>query len=148
MGAFDDLLVLNQRSDRRAPQKGRPAVLQREDKRKSKETLGEEFRAAVWKRDQGKCRATGAKLSKSGTTDAKKLGEVDHAYLRSLEPSRIYDVENGILLQKFLNRLRKASCKNAPEFKYFDYTGPEDRGQPQTFIWRDDDGKVTKERIG
>jgi hypothetical protein len=133
---------------RRAPQKGRPAMLEREDKRKAKTANGDTFRAAVWKRDQGKCRATGVQLVKSGTTDAKKLGEVDHSIPRSLAPERVYDVGNGLLLQKFLNRLRKVVCRNAPEHKYFDYTGPDDRSLPQTFTWRDDDGTVTKTRIG
>ena len=58
------------------------------------------------------------------------------------------DVENGILLSKHLNRLRKRVCPEAPEHKYFDYSGPEDRGKPQTFIWRDKAGKITRRTKG
>lgn len=125
-----------------------PNVVTREEKRKAKKADAESFRAAVWARDKGQCRATGVLLVKSGTTDPHKLGEVDHSIPRSLAPERIYDVSNGLLLSKYLNRLRKAVCPEAPEFKLFDYSGPEDRSQPQTFIWRDRTGQITKQRIG
>ncbi len=125
-----------------------PHQLAKADRDKAKADKGETFRRQVWTRDKHHCRATGAPLVRSGTTDWKKLGEVDHALLRSTNPDRIYDVSNGILLQKALNRLRKVSCPEAPEFKMFDYTGPEDRGELQTFTWRDKTGKVTNVRVG
>jgi hypothetical protein len=131
-----------------APQKGVPGPIAKERKEKSKVDRAKAFRDEVWARDGGRCRATGVPLVRSGTTDDQKLGEVDHSYLRSLAPERIYDTSNGILLQKRLNRLRKARCIHAPEHHYFDYTGPENRALPQTFTWRDDDGKITKQRIG
>lgn len=132
---------------RRATQKGKPAVLAREEQRQSRLKQDETFRKAVWTRDKGRCRATGVALAKSGLDD-KQVGEVDHALLRSTAPDKVFDVENGVLLQKFLNRLRKRSCVRAPQFRYFDYTGPADRGKPQKFVWRDDDGKITKTRHG
>lgn len=134
-------------AQRRATPKGKPAVLAKAEKKKSREDEAKAFRDAVWKRDGGKCRATGQPLGKSGLDDT-KVGEVDHALLRSTTPDQVFNVTNGILIAKRWNRLRKAVCVRAPEFKYFDYRGPTDRGQPQHFLWRDDDGKVIKERLG
>lgn len=125
-----------------------PRELTQAKKKQAKLQNEKTFRAAVWKRDKGKCRATGVKLVKSGTVDPHALGEVDHTLLRSTHPDKVYDVANGVLIQKFLNRLRKRSCSRAPQFKYFDYDGPADRGLPQTFVWRDADGTITKTRIG
>lgn len=87
-------------------------------------------------------------LLRTGSTDWQQLGEVDHSYLRSLAPELIYAPSNGILLTKWLNRLRKVSCPKAPEFKRFDYSGPDNRALPQTFVWRNDDGTITKTVIG
>ncbi|HEX8030318.1 MAG TPA: hypothetical protein VF491_17710 [Vicinamibacterales bacterium] len=124
-----------------------PDVLAKEERRKSKKQNAETFRAAVWARDHGRCRATGVTLSKAGT-DPHSVGEVDHSIPRSLAPERIYDVTNGVLLSRFLNRLRKVACAEAPEHRMFDYSGPDDRSQPQKFTWRDRTGKVVKEHIG
>lgn len=149
MGKFDALPTMAEmREQPCASQKGRPHALAKEDRDKVKADKGKAFRDEVWARDGGRCRATGATLLRKGTIDATQLGEVDHSYPRSTSPERIYDTSNGVLLQKRLNRLRKLSCVNAPEFKYFDYSGPENRALPQTFIWRDDDGKITKRSIG
>lgn len=144
---------LNQaQTQRRATPKDQivPRQLAKEQDRKEKGDKAEAFRKAVWKRDEGKCRATGVRLVKSGTTDWEKLGEVDHSIPRSLAPERIYDVSNGLLLQKRLNRLRKVACRLAPEFRMFDYeaVNPEetDRGKSQRFIWRDERGIITKMR--
>jgi hypothetical protein len=131
-----------------APQKGLPPVLEKKERKKSKEQQAEEFRAAVWKRDGGKSRATGKKLVKSGTTDWAHLGEVDHAIPRSIAPDRLYDVSNGLLLSKEENRLRKVACVETPEHRVFDYTGPDDRALPQTFTWRDrKTGRILNTRI-
>lgn len=127
---------------------GLPAPLARKERQKTKDEQAEAFRKAIWLRDKGKSRATGRKLVKSGTTDWDKLGEVDHSIPRSLAPERIYDTSNGILLSKTENRLRKVVCAEAPEFKHFDYSGPDDRSQPQTYTWRDRTGKITKQRMG
>ncbi len=142
-----DTLVEAQRLPR-AERKGLPHQLVKKAVKKTNDQLAKDFRDAVWIRDKHCSRATGRRVFKSDTTDWEKLGEVDHAYPRSLAPDRIYDVTNGILLSKAENRLRKVVCANAPEHKYFDYTGPDDRGELQTFTWRDIDGKVTKRRIG
>jgi len=128
-------------------QKGLPPVLERKERKKTKAQLAKDFRDAVWLRDKKRSRATGRRVYPSGS-DWSKIGEVDHSIPRSLAPERIYDVENGILLSKEENRLRKAVCVRAPEFKRFDYSGPDNRGELQTFVWRDDDGKVKKTRIG
>lgn len=125
-----------------------PRIVSREKRRKAKLAAEDVFRDAVWARDGRRCRATGAPLVRSGTIDDKKLGEVDHSIRRSTDPSLIYEPTNGLLLQKFLNRLREVRCPRAPEFRMFDYTGPEDRGEPQEFTWRDVDGNVTRRRVG
>ncbi len=125
-----------------------PNVITKEARRQAKKQNADTFRKAVWARDKGICRATGVKLAKSGTTDPHTLGEVDHSIPRSLAPDRIYDVTNGLLISKFLNRLRKVVCAEAPEHLMFDYSGPDDRGLPQTFTWRDRTGRITKQRVG
>lgn len=144
-----DLPYLNQarRMGTAQPKAGLPTVLAKKARQQSKAQRAKAFREAVWTRDHGRSRATGRRLVRSGTTDWAKLGEVDHAYLRSTDPDKIYDVSNGILLSKEENRLRKVICARAPELKRFDYAGPFDRSQPQHFLWRDDDGRITKSTI-
>lgn len=145
-----------QRARRASLQKGNlPPVLARKERKQSKEEQGEAFRDAVWKRDKGRSRATGKKLTRVHPKRGGSLvpwdeaGEVDHAIPRSVAPDRLYDVSNGILLSKTENRLRKVVCVAQPEFKVFDFTGPDDRSLPQTFTWRDRrTGKVLKTRIG
>lgn len=125
-----------------------PNVITKEERRQAKKQNGETFRKAVWARDKGICRATGVKLAKSGTTDPHTLGEVDHSIPRSLAPERVYDVTNGLLISKFLNRLRKVACPEDPEHRMFEYSGPDDRGLPQVFVWRDRTGRITKQVVG
>lgn len=132
---------------RRAQPKPVPHQVTKEKTAKAKQVTDKKFRDRIWALDGGKSRATGKSLSKSGMT-WHEIGEVDHGIPRSLAPDRIYDVSNALLLSKWENRMRKVPCVRAPEFKYFDYTGPDDRRQPQTFVWRDDDGKIVKTRIG
>lgn len=124
-----------------------PAPVLKEQRTKAKKLTDDEFRKLIWKLDGGKSRATGKKLSRSGM-NWHEIGEVDHSIPRSLAPERIYDPSNALLLSKWENRMRKIPCARAPEFRYFDYEGPDDRRQPQTFRWRDADGTVVKERVG
>lgn len=105
------------------------------------------FRAAVWARDKGRSRATGKPLVKQGL-NWDEIWEVDHAIPRSLAPERIYDIGNGLLLSKRENRLRKVACPEAPEYRMFEYAGPDDRSKPQRFVWRDRTGKITRETRG
>jgi hypothetical protein len=148
MSFLDDLPVLTSRG-RCAPQKtGLPTPLAKKVKAQTKAERAKAFRDAVWARDKGRSRATGKPLVRSGTTDWDQLGEVDHSYPRSTAPDKIYDVSNGILLSKTENRLRKVVCAEAPEYKLFDYAGPEDRGELQEFLWRDRTGRIVKRRIG
>lgn len=152
MGIFDHLDVprLDTRG-RCAPPKGKPAVIEREEKRQSKVKAEDVARDACWKRDRGICRATGVPLVRSGATDPRKLGECDHTILRSKDVTRKYDVSNLVLISKYLNRLRKVRCQNAGQFLRFDHEpvtpGDEDCGNARRFIWRDDDGNITKETI-
>jgi hypothetical protein len=125
-----------------------PAPVLKDKRVKAKKITDDDFRKEIWKLDGGKSRATGKKLARSGTTSWHELGEVDHALLRSTNPDRVYDPSNALLLSKWENRMRKVPCPRAPEFKMFDYSGPDDRRQKQTFVWRDEDGKVTKTRVG
>lgn len=143
-----DLPSLADRPRQACPKAGLPTPIAKKERQKTKDQQAKDFRDAVWARDKGKSRATGRTVVKSGTTDWSKLGEVDHAIPRSLAPDRLYDIGNGILLSKEENRLRKVACAEAPECRMFDYTGPDDRGQLQTFIWRDRTGKEIRRRIG
>jgi hypothetical protein len=135
---------------RHAPQKGTPAVIEREDKRKSKKKQGDECRDAVWKRDRGICRATGVRLGHSGS-DSHTVGEVDHTLLRSDEPSKIFDPTNCVLISKYLNRLRKVRCRDAGQYLRFDHEpvtpGDTDSGNARRFIWRDEAGNIERETI-
>jgi hypothetical protein len=124
-----------------------PAMLQKDAKKKAKKLTDDEFRALIWKLDGARSRATGKPLVHGGTTDWHHLGEVDHSIPRSLAPDRIYDPSNALLLSKWENRARKTPCPRAPEFRMFDYTGPDDRRKPQHFVWRNEDGRIVKERI-
>lgn len=122
------------------------SVIVRDDKRKVKKRKGEDFRADVWGRDKARSRASGKPCAKSGT-DPHQVGEVHHVIPRSLAPERVYDVANGLLLTRFEHALAETACPNDPAHHYLDIEGPDDRGLPQTFIWRDRDGKETKRRI-
>lgn len=145
MGAFHDLRFANLQTKPHAEPKPVPHQIAKEKKSKAKKKTDEAFRAEIWKLDGGKSRATGTPLVKSGTVSWHALGEVDHAIPRSLAPDLIYEPSNALLLSKWENRMRKVPCVRAPEFKYFDYTGPENRREEQHFVWRNDDGKIIKE---
>jgi hypothetical protein len=123
------------------------SVITRDDKRKAKKEKGETFRDDVWTRDKKRSRASKKPVSRSGT-DPHKVGEVHHVIPRSLAPERVYDVANGLLLTRFEHALAETACPNDPAHHYLDIEGPDDRGLPQTFIWRDRDGNETKRRIG
>lgn len=142
-----DLGYLTDRPRQACP-KPLPHQLVKADAKKAKQVKDDAFRETIWDLDHGCSRATGHSLMRSGTIDWTKLGEVDHAIPRSLAPDRIWDFSNALLLSRAENRLRKVACPRAPEFRMFNYTGPDDRRQPQHFIWRDADGKVIKERTG
>lgn len=58
---------------------------------------GAAFRNAVWYRDGGRDRMTGAPLTKDAE-DPRRRGEVAHLQPRGSHPERKYDVTNGILL--------------------------------------------------
>lgn len=131
----------------KALSKGEPRIIANENKDKAKKQNGVSFRAAVWSADEGKSRASGTPLSKSGT-DAKRVGDVHHVLSRSTNPDRVYDVSNGLLLSRFEHALAEANCPNDPAHHLLDIVGPENRRKPQRFIWRDKNGKILKERIG
>lgn len=132
---------------REAQPKGLPRLLAKEERDTKKKDRGKAFRDAVWERDKGRSRATGKQLSRSAIS-WDECGEVDHVIDRSLDPSRIYDVGNGILLSKRENRLKKTACPKAPEFRMFSVEGPDDRSLLQTFRWRDKEGRVVKTTVG
>lgn len=146
--AFNNLPTLAEmQAERRAPQKGLPRVLEKKAKQKSKDEQDKAFRAAVWTRDESKCRATRKPLKRSGMNWS-TVGEVHHVLKRSTNPDRIYDVSNGILMSKEQHALASTRCPNATEFYLLSIDGPEDMSQPQTFTWRNADGIVTKTRVG
>lgn len=128
-------------------QKGLPHPLVKEEKRKAKKLSEAEFRKGVWARDKHRSRASRKPLGRSGT-DFHQVGEVHHVIPRSLAPERVYDVANGLLLSKHEHALAETNCPNDPVHRLLDIEGPDDRSQPQTFIWRDSQGAELRRRIG
>lgn len=124
-----------------------PHVVTKEAKRVAKKANEVTFRKGVWERDKSRSRASKKPLSRSGS-DFHKVGEVHHVVPRSLAPERVYDVTNGLLLSKHEHALAEAICPNDPAHRLLDIAGPDDRGQLQTFIFRDTDGKELRRRIG
>lgn len=127
-------------------QKGLPRAITKPEKKKSKELLAQAFRAAVWERDRKRSRASKKPLARSGA-DYDRVGEVHHVIPRSLAPERVYDVANGLLLSKTEHAMAETTCPNDPAHRLLDIQGPDDRGKPQTFIWRDVHGHETKRRV-
>lgn len=125
-----------------------PHQITKQAEQKAATLKDDAFRALIWQLDGSRSRATGKLLMRSGTMSWDQLGEVDHSIPRSLAPDRLWDPSNALLLSKSENRLRKVPCPRAPEFRMFDYSGPDNRRLPQRFIWRDVDGHITKEREG
>ncbi len=124
-----------------------PAPLVKEAKKKAKEASAADFRKGVWERDKRRSRASNKPLSPSGS-DFHRVGEVHHVVPRSLAPEQIYDVTNGLLLSKHEHALAEAICPNDPAHRLLDIEGPDDRGQEQTFIWRDAQGVELRRRVG
>ncbi len=127
--------------------KGLPTPVAKVEKKKAKAAQEKAFRLAVWKRDKSRSRASRKPLARSGS-DYEKVGEVHHVVPRSLAPERLYDVSNGLLLNKHEHQLAETICPNDPAHRLLDIEGPDDRGLPQEFIWRDVHGKEFKRRIG
>lgn len=125
-----------------------PAPLAKEAKRKTKLANADTFRKGVWARDERCSRASKKPLTRSGT-DVHQVGEVHHHVIpRSLAPERVYDVTNGLLLSKHEHALAEAICPNDPAHRLLDILGPDDRGELQTFIWRDVNGNELKRKVG
>lgn len=127
--------------------KGLPHALVKEDKRKAKLANADTFRKGVWARDERCSRASKKPLARSGT-DVHQVGEVHHVIPRSLAPERVYDVTNGLLLSKHEHALAEAICPNDPAHRLLDIEGPDDRGEKQTFVWRDIHGTELKRKVG
>lgn len=122
-----------------------PAVITKHEKKLTKAAKEKAFRDGCWARDKNRCRASGKPLSRSGS-DWDRVGEIHHCIPRSLAPERIFDVENGILLSKHMHALAETPCPSAPERRLLDIDGPEDRGQKQTFIFRDKEGNELRRK--
>lgn len=147
-GKLDLSFVTNYEDvERKAPQKGLPAVIVRKEKKKSKEDEALAFRVKVRSRDKGKSRASGVKVSPTAM-DWDSRAEVHHRLKRSTNPEERLNVENGITLTKTEHALAETRCPNAIEHFMLEITGPDDLGLPQTFTFRDVQGKVLKTRVG
>lgn len=125
--------------------KSLPTPLRKAAQQQTKAAADRAFRAGVWTRDQGRSRASGKPLSKSGT-NWRTVGEVHHVFARSTDPDKRLDVSNGILLSKEEHALAETNCPNDPAHCLLDIEGPTDRALPQTFIWRDIHGKELRRR--
>jgi hypothetical protein len=146
MGHFDYLPTLTDR-ERQACPKPLPTPLRKAERIKTKKQQEKDFRLAVWTRDKGKSRASGKPLGRSGT-NWERVGEVHHVIPRSLAPERVYDVANGLLLSKQEHALAGTNCPHDATKCLLDISGPEDRSEPQTFIWRDVNGTEVRRRVG
>lgn len=148
MGLSDLPTLAEVQASRRGPlTKGLPTPLAKVEKKKTKLANEKAFRNGVWERDTRRSRASRKPLARSGS-DFEKVGEVHHVIPRSLAPERVYDVANGLLLSKHEHHLAETICPNDPAHRLLDIDGPDDRGLPQTFVWRDVHGKELKRRIG
>lgn len=77
--------------------KGPSRLDQKAEKDKQADKAADAFRAAVWKRDGGKCRKCGATVAKTLELMPKQ-GHVHHLAKRSKVKALLTDVRNGILL--------------------------------------------------
>ena len=127
--------------------KGLPRPLAKKARQQTKAQRKQAFLAAVWARDQGRSRASGKPLSRSGT-NYDTLGDVHHRLRRSTNPDRIYDVSNGILFSRAEHLLAETRCPNDGAHYLLEIHGPSDLGEPQTFEFRDVHGTVIRRRIG
>lgn len=71
--------------------KPRPRVLDRVEYKREAEKKARDFRAAVWKRDDGICQRCGVKCLRTITLDVRR-GEVHHLKPRSISPENRYNV--------------------------------------------------------
>lgn len=124
-----------------------PSALTKDEKKKSKAAQERAFRDAVWARDRNTSRASGAPLGHSGT-DWERVGEVHHVLARSTNPEERLNPGNGILLSRKEHRLAETACPHDPAHCLLDIEGPVDRGERQTFIWRDVNGNELRRRVG
>src|SRR5437762_902127 len=92
---------------RRAVPKPPATVIRQQARRRDDEARMKEFLAAVWTRDRGRCRASGAILRRSHV-DNRIRGEVHHLKSRSTNPALRYDVRNGVLLSAEMHALAEA----------------------------------------
>lgn len=143
MGAFDDLVVLNHRTERYAPQKGLPPVLERKERKELQSKIEDDFRKGVQARDKMRSRATGKPLKRS-SPDADVLADVHHVLKRSTNPDGEWEIPRGILLSRTEHVMAETRCPNAPDHFLLEITGPDDLGEPQTFTFRDIHGVVIK----
>lgn len=80
-----------------AQPKGPSRLDQVEADDKAKQKADAAFRKAVWKRDEGRCRACGKRVERSLALMPTR-GEVHHIAKRSKEPGLLTDPRNGVLL--------------------------------------------------
>lgn len=130
-----------------ASQKGLPTVIERKERKKTKAQQELDFRTQVRARDKGRDRSTGKRVEPTAM-DWDHRAEVHHRLKRSTSPEERLNVGNGITLSKTNHAYAETRCANDPEHFMLEITGPDDLGLPQTFTWRDSQGKVTKVRVG
>ena len=77
--------------------KPRARVLDRAAYKLALNARGRAFRAAVWLRDGGRCRACNRLVRKTMALVPER-GEIHHVQTRGAHPDKRYDVGNGLLL--------------------------------------------------
>lgn len=142
-----ELGFLTSKTERCAPSKGLPPVLERKERKKRQSKIEDDFREGVRKRDKMRSRASGKPLTRS-SPDADMLADVHHVLKRSTNPDGEWSIQRGILLSRTEHVLAETRCPNAPDHFLLEITGPDDLGEDQDFTWRDIHGTVTKTRLG
>lgn len=108
-----------------------PGVVQRSDRKREKEKQLAEAYAVVDKRDQNRCRATGATLAPAAV-DPKQRREHHHLRGRRVRPDWIYRPERICLVSAFVHDLITRG--------WIEVEGTDAR-KPLFFSWNDDIAK-------
>lgn len=77
--------------------KPKSRIMDKHEKRKAAEKAAADFRLAVWRRDDSKCRICSRRVIRSIELRPER-GEVHHLQTRGAHPDKKLSVKNGVLL--------------------------------------------------
>lgn len=122
------------------PKTGNPTKARKAVKRTKEQARNE----AVWFRDKERSRASDKPLDRKGP----KFGHVHHVDKRSTHPETKFDPKVCVLISEGEHSLAEMRCTYDPTKCFLEIEGPKDRGEKQTFIWRDPSGLELRRRVG